>query len=194
MTTIRLDTTTLIWLLSAEAMAVLGMALFFYWAVRSVGLFRAAAKGKEFSESVARAKEAIWSAAESAATKISHHDARVLELVRQVDQIADRLKQVTPGSIQIMIDDAAGRKAAAQTAQFAKERSKAQAEAESLKDLVHALTSAPSVLAAHVRLGLPAHFDPKLVGQVVAYCGARGIAVGQNGPSQGPKFGGPRVP
>ena len=66
------------------------MALFFWWAIRSVGLFHAAAKGKEFSESVARAKEAIWTAAESAATKISNHDARVLELVRQVDQIADR--------------------------------------------------------------------------------------------------------
>ena len=46
-------------------------------AIRSVGLLHAAAKGKEFSESVTRAKEAIWTAAENAATKISNHDARV---------------------------------------------------------------------------------------------------------------------
>ncbi len=116
MTTIRVDTTTLIWLLRAEAVAVLAMALFFYWAVRSVGLFHAAAKGKEFADAVTAAKDTIWSAARNAATNIGNHDARVLVLVQHVDQLANRLKKATPQNVQAMINDAADRKAVELTA------------------------------------------------------------------------------
>lgn len=189
MTSISVNTMTLLSLLGAEAVAVMGMALFYYWAVRSVGLFHAAAKGREFSQAVTSAKEAIGHAAETAIVKIASHDGRVLELVKHVDRVADQLKQVTPASIQSMVDGAASRKAAVLTAKLLKERNDAQAEAQSLSELIQALTSAPSVLAQHVRSGLPANLDPKLVGQIIAYCGTRGIMVGQSSPSQGPRSG-----
>lgn len=177
MTTISVNTTTLLALLGAEAIAVLGMALFLYWAVRSVGLFHAAACGKEFAKTVAMARDIIQASVENAAIKISNNEARILELGREVNRLADRLKQVTPASIQTMVDDAASRKAVALTANQQRASQAAVKMAQELEDLLGALTSAPTALAAHVRKGLPAHLPPKLAGQIVAYCGTRGISV-----------------
>lgn len=58
MTSISVNTTTMLAILGAEAIAVLGMALFLCWAIRAVGLFHAAARGKEFAETVATANDA----------------------------------------------------------------------------------------------------------------------------------------
>ena len=109
MITLHLDRTLLLSFLGAEAVAVLGMALFLWWAIRAVGLFRAAAS-KAFADSVEDARASVNAAAVRAATQIASHDEKVLELVQQTDQVSKRLKQVTPQSIQIMVDDAAARR------------------------------------------------------------------------------------
>ncbi len=103
MISLHLDRTLLLSFLGAEAVAVLGMALFLWWAIRAVGLFRAAANGKAFADSVEEARASVNAAAMRAATQIASYDDRVLVLVQQVDEVSKRLKQVTPQSIQIMV-------------------------------------------------------------------------------------------
>jgi hypothetical protein len=180
MITLHLDRTLLLSFLGAEAVAVLGMALFLWWAIRAVGLFRAAAAGKAFADSVEEARASVNAAAARAATQIASHDEKVLELIQQAAEVSKRLKQVTPQSIQTMVDDAAARKAAELTAQHAAARKAAEAEAKALKKLVEALTGSPKALAIYVRSGLPKELDPQLRGQVIAFCAARGIDVGRD--------------
>jgi hypothetical protein len=147
MITLHLDRTLLLSFLGAEAVAVFGMALFLWWAIRAVDLFRAAAAGKAFADAVEEARASVNVAAARAATQVTSHEEKVLELIQQAAEVSKRLKQVTPQSIQTMVDAAAARKAAEVTAQHAAARKAAEAEAKVLKKLVEALTGSPKALA-----------------------------------------------